>query len=325
MSIRITGRYIPGGVIKMRRALVALPVFLSQPDIQYSTTSPDSLFTARPGTFTPSDVTVSYRWLLNNIQISTGETVTPNAVGSLVLEVTLTKSGGSVKATTAPITLAYAAPAFTLQPSISPSSAIQGTTFTANNGTITGATSVTRQWLLNGVVIRNQTGTTYVSDGTGALTLRVTAVGPGGTTVATSAAVTINPTPVVQNAPEFVTLPGLLGTFAEGTSISIPINVSDVENNVSTWTVTGGELPSGVTLDMFTGVIAGQLGEVTADVVFSFKIKVTDRTGLFVEGTFSINVANVKSMVTWETDNSEALAQPAPGEPIQIKLQAKSV
>ena len=216
-------------------------------------------------------------------------------------------------------------PRFLSQPSISPESGPMGTTFTGQTGTISNATFVVQQWLLNGVEINGQTSETYVSDGIGELTFRVRATGTNGFVEATSLPVTISAPTAVQNAPEFFTSPGLLGTFPEQTSISIPIQATDTENNISTWTVVSGELPPGVTLNMFNGTISGQLGEVTADKTFTFKIKVTDRTNLSVEGQFSINVANVKTTVNWETGNEEALAMPAPGEPIKIQLGASSI
>ncbi len=84
------------------------------------------------------------------------------------------------------------APAFTAQPSISPTSGTVGDTFTGSDGTITNSMSVARQWLLNGTAISGATNSTYVSTAAGNLTYRVTATGAGGTTPATSTAVTVN-------------------------------------------------------------------------------------------------------------------------------------
>lgn len=82
------------------------------------------------------------------------------------------------------------APVFTTQPSISPGSGTAGTTsFTATNGTASNATSYSRRWLLNGASIG--TGTIVLPQSAGSLVLEVTATGPGGGTVATSAAVTV--------------------------------------------------------------------------------------------------------------------------------------
>lgn len=301
------------------------PQAITQPSISPQTADFEQTFTASDGTYSNGTV-ISRQWFNNGEPIfaAQGTSLVPMVPGNLTYQVTVSGRGGTQTYTSNTAVSTIPLPAFTSQPSISPNGGLMGTTFTGNDGTITGATSVTRQWRLNGINIQGQTGPTYVSDGTGSLTLRVTATGPGGTVTATSPSVTIQPTPVVQNAPEFVTLPGLLGTFAEGASISIPILVEDVENNVSTWTVVGGELPGGVNLDMFSGVISGQLAEVITDTVFSFRIRVTDRTGLTTEGQFSINVSNVKTTVTWETEEG-SLGDPAPGKPVNIVLGATSV
>lgn len=82
-------------------------------------------------------------------------------------------------------------PVFTTQPSISPSSGSAGvTTFTANDGVITDAISVTRRWILNGSTVG--TGApTYLPTSVGTLALEVDAIGPGGETLATSASVSV--------------------------------------------------------------------------------------------------------------------------------------
>lgn len=81
------------------------------------------------------------------------------------------------------------APLFTTQPSISPTSGNVGATFTANNGAASDTTSYTRRWLLSGTQIG--TGATVTPVTAGNLVLEVTATGPGGSKVATSAAVTV--------------------------------------------------------------------------------------------------------------------------------------
>lgn len=324
MSIRITGRYIPVGKIRMRKAIVAAPEFLTQPSIQHADNYVGTVFTAVPGTFTPPNATVSYRWLLGGVQVSTATTYTPVAAGSLVLEVTLTTSGGTVKVTTAALVIIFRPPVFTVQPSISPNGGTMGTTFIGQDGTYSNATTVVRQWLLNGQPINNQTTNNYVSDGTGSLTYRITLTGQGGTVSATSPAVTVTASVTPQHAPRFTVAPGLLGTFAEGSSVSIPIPAADDENNIQTFAITSGQLPGGLVIDMFSGVISGTLAEVTQDMSYDFEVTVTDRTNLSVKGTFTIKVANVKTTVTWQTDNSQSLAMPAPGQPVNVSMGATS-
>ena len=324
MSVKLIGRYNPGGMLRVRRALFP-PVFSVLPSITSTETFTDSTYTANLGSFAPSKSVPTYRWLLNGVAVGTGNTVVPNAVGSLVLEVTLTNKAGTLVKTTTAVSVTTRAPAFTTQPSITPTNAQMGTTFTGNKGVVINASTYTYQWYLNGNKINGQTASTYVSDGIGSLTFQVTATGPTGLkVVATSPAVTITSSPVVQNAPTWTVQPGLLGTFAEGSSVSLPLMASDKENNIATYGITGGQLPNGLSIDMFSGVISGTLGEVIADTSYTFEVTVTDRTNLTLKGNFTINVANVKTTVTWQTPNDQPVGDTAPGQPVNINLGASS-
>lgn len=96
------------------------------------------------------------------------------------------------------------APAFTQQPSISPSSGTAGTTtFTANDGAASNASSYTRRWLLSGTSIG--TGTTVLPGSAGSLALEVTATGPGGSTTVTTGAVTVAAAPTPTPTPVYTT------------------------------------------------------------------------------------------------------------------------
>jgi len=126
------------------------------------------------------------------------------------------------------------------------------------------------------------------------------------------------------NPPSFYTLSGSVGTFGELQTISLPIITTDPENNIVSYQITNGALPPGLDLNPTTGVIYGTIGSVTADSVFEFTIKATDRTNLAVSGTFSINVVNASTVVTWITSNQNPIADIAPGQPINITLLATS-
>jgi hypothetical protein len=87
------------------------PVFTTQPSISpTSGTAGTTAFTATDGVASNAS-SYTRRWLLNETSIATGATVTPNAAGSLALEVTATGPGGSVVAKTAAVTVAAAIPA----------------------------------------------------------------------------------------------------------------------------------------------------------------------------------------------------------------------
>lgn len=88
------------------------------------------------------------------------------------------------------------APSFTVNPSITPTSGTNATTFTATDGTVANGSVTARRWLLSGTAIG--TGTTVVTGADGSLVLENTAAGPGGTTVATSSPVTVSTPPPAQ-------------------------------------------------------------------------------------------------------------------------------
>lgn len=87
-----------------------------------------------------------------------------------------------------------AAPVFTAAPSISPSSGNVGNVFIGMTGVVTGGEIISQRWLLDGVPI--STATIVVPEAAGSLVYEQTATGPGGTTVATSAAVTVSAVPL---------------------------------------------------------------------------------------------------------------------------------
>lgn len=87
--------------------------------------------------------------------------------------------------------VAASPPEFTVAPSISGTVQV-GETLTGSDGTISGGSVSARQWLRDGVAISGATSGTYTlveADEATNITFRVTAIGAGGTTQATSAAV----------------------------------------------------------------------------------------------------------------------------------------
>ena len=324
MSIKFTGRYVPGGVLKIKRGLIA-PVFSILPSITYTKLETGSTFTANPGTFTPANSDVTYSWKINGTEVGVGSVFVPVTSGNLNLTVTVSNGAGSVSHNTPSLAIIFPAPTYTVDPSISPNSAPMGTLMTGNDGTFTNGIVTARAWLLNNVPLSGATQSTYIPDGIGNLTYRVTVTGNGGTITRTSSPVTITSVPDKLNAPTWNMATGNLGTFAEGSSISIPLLTSDPENNVQSYEVVNGALPNGVTLGLMNGVISGSLAEVTEDTIYVFTIRVTDRTNLTLIGNFSISVANVKTTVTWQTSNTADLANPAPGQPVTVKLEATSI
>lgn len=186
------------------------PVFTAAPAIAPASGTSSTTFTATDGTVSNGSVT-GRRWLLNGTAIGTGTTVVPGSTGSLVLENTATGPGGTTTATSSAVTVsAVTAPSFTAAPSISPSSGNSAATFTATDGTVSNGSVTARRWLLSGTAIG--TGVTVVPGAAGSLVLENTATGPGGTTTATSSAVTVTA------AAQFVTSINAEGWSGEATN-----------------------------------------------------------------------------------------------------------
>jgi len=146
--------------------------------------------------------------------------------------------------------VATPAPAFTTQPSITPTSGTAGSTvYAATPGTVSNGTVVSRAWLLNGTAI--STGVTAVPASAGTLTYQETASGPGGTTtstvqVAAVTAATVTPTP----APSFISQPSIspnTGTAGATTFTATAGNVSNGSITSRSWTINGTVISTGIT------------------------------------------------------------------------------
>lgn len=87
-----------------------------------------------------------------------------------------------------------AAPVFTSNPTITPTSGNVGNLFIGSSGTVTGGDIISQRWLLDGVVI--STSTLAVPEAPGSLVYEQTAFGPGGTTVSSSTAATVTAVPL---------------------------------------------------------------------------------------------------------------------------------
>ena len=170
--------------VTVATAAAPAPAFTAQPSISPSTgTASSTTFTATPGTVTNGSITAR-AWSLNGSVISTALTAAPTAAGTLTYQETATGSGGTAQSTVKSVTVSAAsstaAPSFTAQPSISPTTGAAGTTtFTATPGTVSNGAIVSRVWLLNGTAI--STGVTATPASAGTLTYQETASGSNGT------------------------------------------------------------------------------------------------------------------------------------------------
>ncbi len=158
------------------------PSFISQPSISPNTgTAGATTFTATAGNVSNGSITAR-SWTINGTVISTGLTASPASSGTLTYQETATGPGGSAQSTVQQVTVATAAasaPAFTSQPTVSPSTGTAGTTtYTAAPGAVSNGTITSRAWSLNGSVI--STGLTAAPASAGTLTYQEFATGAGG-------------------------------------------------------------------------------------------------------------------------------------------------
>jgi hypothetical protein len=169
------------------------PSFTAQPSISPSSgTAGATTFNATPGTVSNGSI-ASRSWAINGAVISTGLTAAPQQSGTLTYQETATGSGGTTQSTVLQAvvgTSSAAAPAFTAQPSISPSSGAAGTTFTATAGAVSNGAISSRAWSLNGSVI--STGMTCTPAASGTLTYQEFATGSGGSAQSTTQTVTVS-------------------------------------------------------------------------------------------------------------------------------------
>lgn len=101
----------------------------------------------------------------------------------------------------------------------------------------------------------------------------------------------------VNDKPIWQTAAGSLGTFLEQSSISVTVSATDEENNTITYSLaSGSSLPTGVTLNSSTGVISGNLPDISSDTTYTFTINASDGINTVQPRTFSIaSIAQVSA------------------------------
>jgi len=91
----------------------------------------------------------------------------------------------------------------------------------------------------------------------------------------------------INNNPTWNTAAGSLGTFDELVAISISATATD--DSIITYSLaSGSSLPSGVTLNSSTGLISGNLPDISSDTTYTFTINASDGSNPAVPRTFSI-------------------------------------
>ena len=220
------------------------PAFTSQPSISPNTgTAGPTTFTATAGNVSNGSVT-SRSWTINGTVISTGITASPASSGTLTYQETGTGPGGTAQSTVQQVTVATAAaaaPAFTAQPTISPTAGTAGTTtYTATPGAVSNGTLTSRAWALNGSVI--STALTAATASAGTLTYQEFATGNGGTAQSTVEQATVAVAASAGTTPIYVSFAGSstpAKAVTEGTGYTSNSRASKTTNG-TTFTGLGG-------------------------------------------------------------------------------------
>jgi subtilisin family serine protease len=104
----------------------------------------------------------------------------------------------------------------------------------------------------------------------------------------------------ISKPPTWITPSGLIGTYRENTQINFIFKASDPQGQTLTYSLSGGILPSGITLAS-NGLLSGLIGTYGSNAAFDFSIRATDISGLYTDRDFSIAVQSLFVPLTWQT------------------------
>ncbi len=292
------------------------PSFISQPSISPSTgTAGATTFTATAGNVSNGSITAR-SWTINGTVISTGIAASPASSGTLTYQETATGPGGTTQSTVQQVTVATAAaaaPAFTAQPTVSPSTGTAGaTTYTATPGAVSNGTITSRAWALNGSTI--STGLTAAPASAGTLTYQEFATGTGGSSQSTVqqttvAAAAVIPAPSFTNQPtvspstgtpgaSFTATPGTVANGAIASRVW-SLNGTVISTALTATPASAGTLTYRETASGSNGTTQSTVVSVTvtapALILSSTSPSITANTAA---GTLVSNISNVPSGVT---------------------------
>ena len=134
------------------------------------------------------------------------------------------------------------------------------------------------------VTVNSATQITVVTPAKSAGTYAIEFTNTDGGNATANAAVSYN------GIPAFTHNAGSLGSFKQGTSVSVSVVATEPDGGAITHTVSAGSLPSGLSLNATTGAITGTAPDVTASTTSSFTITATDNENQSTSRAYSIQV-----------------------------------
>lgn len=124
----------------------------------------------------------------------------------------------------------------------------------------------------------------------------------------------------VNDAPIWTTAAGSLGSFGEGSAVSIQLVATDEENSPLTYSISSGSLPSGLSLNSSTGVISGTIPTPSSNATSNFTISVTDGQNISPR-IFSISTNDI---ITWNTASNLGTISDVDAASYSLQLSASS-
>jgi len=106
-------------------------------------------------------------------------------------------------------------------------------------------------------------------------------------------------TALAETAPNWVTPAGSIGTVFKSTNFNTTVQAVDPQHLAVTYSIVSGALPSGLSLNASTGLIAGITPNVTTNTDYNFTIRASNGT-LTTDRAFSMTVQSVSNPV-WVT------------------------
>ena len=107
----------------------------------------------------------------------------------------------------------------------------------------------------------------------------------------------LNPAGTIDQDPLWVTAAGSLGTFQSGSYFNVAVEASDSDNDTIIYSLVGGSLPTGITLNSSSGIISGVPGIETSTTTYSPIIRATSNNQT-TNRTFNITIAPIPTVTS---------------------------
>ena len=211
-------------------------------------------------------------------------TGTPTQGGTFTVDVTATDDNGASTSSTFTLTVAPAPVISTASLAAATQGQPYSATLAASGGTASYIYAITSGVLPAGLTLDPSTG--QISGTLGATaateTFTVSVSGADGATSSTTLTIAVNPPPVITTT----SLPAATVGAAYSATLAASGGTAPL-----VWSLTSGNLPSGLSLDPSTGVISGNVSASAPPGTYTVTVAVTDANGAVATATVTLTVA----------------------------------